>query len=118
MHSAIDTIVIASRVESKTDKLVRSMRLWSIALLVSGLTGVFAGVTGLAINILFVLRIAENNGLMGMVGIWLLVGAFPMLWLTSHCLDRIDTIDKDIRYERCLSQGFTPDACDEQSTNN
>ena len=82
-------------------KPTRAMRLWSGGLMVSGVIGVFSGVTGLLLNLMFLLRIAENEGLMGILSIWLLVLAFPMLWLTSHCLDKVDTLDKQIRVARC-----------------
>ena len=82
-------------------KQTRTLRLWSGGLMVSGVIGVFSGVTGLLLNLMFLLGIAENKGLMGILSIWLLVLAFPMLWLTSHCLDKIDALDKQIRTARC-----------------
>ncbi|MBV9215646.1 MAG: hypothetical protein JO053_05670 [Acidobacteria bacterium] len=103
------TVTTASRLTASADvALLRSsLRRWTYALLASGAIGAFAGVTGLAMNALFVLGFAENRGPMGLLGVWLLVAAFPMLWLTSHCLDRVDSIDKAIRLERCRRTGLT-----------
>jgi len=101
MRSITQTTMTVARVKStEIDKLTTSMKLWTFAMMTSGILGVFCGVTGLLINLFFLLAIAENKGLMGLLSIWLLVLAFPMLWLTSHCLDKVDSIDKAARANR------------------
>jgi len=43
---------------------------------------------------------------MGALAIWLLIAAFPMLWLTSHCLDKVDSIHTARRLESCRERGL------------
>jgi hypothetical protein len=88
------------------DTLGRSMKVWSFGLMGSAVLGVFSGVTGLTLNLSFLLGLAENKGLMGALAIWLLVAAFPMLWATSHCLDKVDAIDKATRLEFSRQHGL------------
>ena len=84
--------------------------------MVSALIGVFSGVTGLLINLFFLLPIAENKGLMGFL-LALLVAAFPLLGLTAHCLDRLCALDKARRLEYCRQNGLADD-CESPDTKN
>ena len=107
MRSMTESTMAVTRAKTtETHKLARSVKLWSFAMMASGIIGVFCGVTGLMINVLFLFAIAENEGLMRLLSIWLLVLAFPMLWLTSHCLDRVDSLDRAIRLDRCGRTGL------------
>ena len=98
---SVERIMVSPVPQIAVAKHTRALRLWSCAMMVSGVLGVFCGVTGLLINLMFLTGAAENKGEMGLLSVWLLVLAFPMLWLTSHCLDKADELDKRIRMQRC-----------------
>ena len=85
----------------KSDPLARSKRVWSATLLFSVMLGTVAGISGLGINALILVDIAENKGAISMAATWLLVAAFPLLFLSAHCLDRIDIVERMIRAEHC-----------------
>ena len=100
----VNILPVAKSVDTR--KPSRSMKSWSFGLMTSAVLGVFSGVTGLTLNLFFLLGFAENKGLMATLAIWLLVAAFPMLWFTSHCLDKVDSIDMARRLEYCRQHGL------------
>lgn len=83
------------------DPLIRLKRSWSAAFVTSATLGVLAGISGLCINALFLFNIAENKGALSLAGTWLLVVAFPLLFLSAHSLDRVDLVERMIRAEYC-----------------
>jgi len=93
------------------DPLSQSKRRWKAAFLSSATLGSIAGVSGIWINALFVFGIAENKGAIGLVGIWLLVIAFPLLFLSAHCLDKVDSVERQIRLEYCKRHGLSDENC-------
>ena len=93
------------------DPLTRLKRSWSAAFVTSATLGVLAGVSGLGINALFLFDIAENKGTLSLAGTWLLVVAFPLLFLSAHSLDRVDTVERMIRAEYCDKHGVKDRDC-------
>src|SRR6476659_10789372 len=93
----------------KDDPLSQLKRWWLAAFLFSATLGSLAGVTGIGINALFLFQMAENKGAIGLVGVWLLLIAFPLLFLSAHCLDKIDSVKRQIRLEYCREHGFDDD---------
>lgn len=91
--------------------LSRRKRRWTVAFLISATLGAVAGVSGLGINTLFLLRLAQNNGPIGSISILLLVIAFPLLFLGAHCLDKVDAVERAIRLEYCRKRGLDHNHC-------
>ncbi len=90
----------------ETDILTRSLRRHTIGLLSFGSVGIFSGLMGLAINALFLFGFAEDKGPLASLGIWFLVAAFPLLFMTSHCLDKVDQARKAIKSEYWKNRGY------------
>jgi hypothetical protein len=108
---AITNLTGRSLAIQEDDRLVRCKRQWSAGFLVSASLGGMSGITGIVINALFLFEIAENKGAISLAATWLLVAAFPLLFVGAHCLDRIDTVERAIRAEYCREHGLEDDEC-------
>jgi len=96
---------------SKQDPLARLKSSWTAVFATSATLGALAGLSGLCINALFLFDIADNKGALSLAGTWLLIVAFPLLFLGAHCLDRIDKVEKSIRSEYCREHGLEDREC-------
>ena len=104
--TVVITDVSPASLELRSKELNREKQLsklgtqWTVLLLVSGSLGVGSGVVGVVLNALFLFGVLKNEGALGLTAVLLLVAAFPLLFLTAHCLDRVDAINSLIRLER------------------
>lgn len=91
---------------AQESRVLERRKAWATGLVMSSVTGGASGVLGLVLNGAFLIGFLENRGVASFLAMGLLIAAFPLLFLSAHCMDRIDHIDRAIKLEKCLREGF------------
>jgi hypothetical protein len=95
-----DALLTASiEVETAIDEKVyiRAKRRWQFRLFVIGLATTITASIGLLLSAASLLNMITKSGRLSLAGSVLLAISFPLLFLTAHCLDRIDEAKSAIR---------------------
>ena len=77
----------------------KSLKFWTNALLFSSILGIVLESAGLFISGLSLFGLVQNRSGISRLGIWLIIGFFPLLILAAHCLDKIGKANKTLRIE-------------------
>lgn len=77
----------------------KSLKFWTNTLLFSSILGIVLESAGLFISGLTLFGLVQDRPKIGGLGIWLIIGFFPLLILAAHCLDKIGEANKTLRIE-------------------
>ena len=102
---AVRSISVGTISSSSETRLRRRKSKWTAGLFVSSVSAVLAGIIGLTFGALSMAHVIGISSPLQTIGTVLIAAAFPLLAVMAHCLDQIDSVDREIRVERCRSHG-------------
>ena len=80
--------------------------LWTIALFLSGFTGISLAISGLAIAAASLLALIEPETHLPTISTVLIGLSMPLMIFTAHCMDKVDQAGKGIRLDYCRCHGL------------
>lgn len=102
---AVRSISVGTISSSSQTRLRRRKSRWTAGLFVSSVSAVLAAIVGLTFGALSMTHVIGISSPLQTIGTVLIAAAFPLLAVMAHCLDQIDSVDREIRAESCLRQG-------------
>jgi len=99
---AVRSISVGTISSSSETLLRRRKSRWTTGLFVSSVSALLAGIIGLTFGALSLAHVIDISSPLQTIGTLLIAAAFPLLAVVAHCLDKIESLDRRIRVERCL----------------
>jgi len=103
---AVRSISVGTISSSSETRLRRRKSRWTAGLFVFSVSAVLAGIVGLTFGALSLAHVIDVSSPLQTIGTVLIAAAFPLLAVMAHCLDQIDSVDREIRVERCTREGL------------
>ncbi|MEO8041268.1 MAG: hypothetical protein ABI646_01545 [Acidobacteriota bacterium] len=99
--------VSEGRVSSFNQRSSASRGFWTALLFPSIVGALVFLLTGLGISALSALHLITASRYMAYSAVGLLFGAFVLMFLAAHCMDRRDAAERSERIERSRQRGYT-----------